>query len=163
MHLIDTFFGHGANLNPLQMSVRAITIFFFALMLIRFSGMRIFGIKSAFDICITIMLGAVLARAVVGASPFIPTIVASTMLVVIHKLLAMASMNNHWIGTLVKGSHLSVYKNGVLNSKNMKSCSISYNDILEEVRLSLHQNSLENIEEIFMERSGKISFVKIKT
>ena len=163
MSLINTLLGIGPDLNSLQMSVRAIIIFFCAIVMIRYSGMRIFGIKSAFDICITIMLGAVLARAVVGASPFIPTIIASSMLVIIHKLLAMASMKNHWIGYLVKGNHLSIYRNGILNTKNMNTCSISYNDIMEEIRLSLHQNTLENIEEIFMERSGKISFVKKKS
>ena len=162
MHLIDTLFGNGPDLNSLQMSIRAIVIFSCALILIRFAGMRIFGIKSAFDICITIILGAILARGVVGASPFLPTIVASFVLVFIHKILAKASVNNHSIGRFVKGIHLSLYKDGVPNTKNMNSCTISYNDIMEEVRLDLHQNTLENIEEIFMERSGKISFVKMK-
>jgi hypothetical protein len=38
--------------------------------------------------------------------------------------------------------------------------SASYGDIMEDVRLSLNENSLDNIEEIFMERSGKISVIK---
>jgi uncharacterized membrane protein YcaP (DUF421 family) len=102
MEIIDTFFGHGNNLNILQMSVRAITLFFVALILIRFTGMRVFGIKSAFDTCVIIMLGAVLARAVVGASPFIPTIVASTALVVVHKIIANISVTNQSISHIVK-------------------------------------------------------------
>lgn len=162
MEIINELFGHGSNLNILQMSVRAITIFFIALILIRFTGMRVFGIKSAFDTCIIIMLGAVLARAVVGASPFIPTIVASTALVIVHKIIASISVSNQFISHLVKGKPLSLYKNGILNNKNLKKCSLSYGDIMEEVRLTLNQDTMENIDEIFMERTGKISMLKNK-
>ena len=162
MEIINELFGHGTNLNILQMSVRAVTIFFVALILIRFTGMRVFGIKSAFDTCIIIMLGAVLARAVVGASPFIPTIVASTALVIVHKIIANISVSNQAISHLVKGKPLSLYKNGMLNNKNMKRCSLSHGDIMEEIRLTLNQNTIENIDEIFMERTGKISMLKNK-
>ncbi len=85
MQTIHDLFGQGFNLNILQMTLRAIAIFFIALVLVRYTGMRMFGIKSAFDICVTIILGAVLARAIVGASPFIPTVIASIALVIVHK------------------------------------------------------------------------------
>jgi uncharacterized membrane protein YcaP (DUF421 family) len=160
MEIIDQLFGHGTELNSLQMSVRAIVIFFVALLLIRFTGMRVFGIKSAFDTCIMIMLGAVLSRAVVGASPFIPTIVASAFLVVVHKIIARLSVNNQFISHLVKGKPLSLYKDGILNGENLKRCALSYGDVMEEIRRSTNQNSLDNIEEIFMERTGEISVIE---
>ena len=160
MEIINELFGHGSDLNALQMSIRALITFFVALALIRFSGMRIFGIKSAFDTCIIIMLGAVLARGVVGASPFIPTIAASTALIVIHKIIVAISVSNQFISHLVKGKPLSLYKSGTVNSKNLKRCSLSYGDIMEEIRLTLNQNTMENIDEIFMERTGKISMIK---
>ena len=162
MDTINQLFGHGTDLNILQMSVRAIVIFFVALILIRFTGMRVFGIKSAFDTCIIIMLGAVLARAVVGASPFIPTIAASTALVIVHKIIATISVNNQFLSHLVKGKPLSLYKSGILNDKNLKKCSLSYGDVMEEVRLEINQNGMENIDEIFMERTGKISVIEKK-
>ena len=159
---MDTFykiFGQGMDLNILQMTMRAVVTFFIALMLVRFSGMRIFGIQSAFDICVIIMLGAVLARGVVGASPFVPTVAASAGLAIIHKLIGVLSVSNQFVSHLVKGTPHSLYKDGKLNDKNLKRCMISYGDIIEEVRISLHQNSLDNIDEIFMERTGKISLV----
>ncbi|HXS57940.1 MAG TPA: YetF domain-containing protein, partial [Hanamia sp.] len=162
MEIINRLFGHGTDLNALQMSLRAIIIFFVALLLIRFTGMRVFGIKSAFDTCIIIMLGAVLARAVVGASPFIPTIVASLALVVVHKIIAMISVGNVFVSHLVKGRPMSLYKDGILNDQNLRKCSLSYGDVMEEVRLKMDQNNMDNIEEIFMERTGKISVIKKK-
>jgi len=162
MDIIDEFFGHGTDLNSLQMCVRATVIFFVTLVLIRFTGMRVFGIKTAFDTCIIIMLVAVLSRAVVGASPFIPTILASATLVIIHKIIARLSVSNQSISHIVKGKPLSIYKNGILNEKNLKRCSLSFGDVMEEVRLNLNDNSLENIEEIFMERTGEISVIEKK-
>lgn len=160
MEIINQLFGHGSDLNVLQMSMRAIVTFFIALVLIRYTGMRVFGIKSAFDTCIIIMLGAVLARAIVGASPFIPTIVASTALVIIHKIIAHISVSNPIISHLVKGKPLSLYKDGILNDKNLRKCELSYGDVMEEVRLTTSQNSMDNIDEIFMERTGKISVIE---
>ncbi|HXR83486.1 MAG TPA: YetF domain-containing protein [Hanamia sp.] len=160
METLNDLLGHGTDLTSLQMSIRAFIIFFVALILIRFTGMRVFGIKSAFDTTIIIMLGAVLSRAVVGASPFIPTIVASAVLVVIHKIIATISVSNRTVSHLVKGKHLLLYKDGTLNEKNMRKCSLSFGDVMEEVRLTLNQNNLDNIEEIYMERTGKISVIE---
>jgi uncharacterized membrane protein YcaP (DUF421 family) len=159
MQTIHEFFGSGGNLTILQMTARALSVFFIALLIIRSTGMRLFGIQSAFDICVTIIFGAVLARAIVGASPFIPTIVASCSLVIVHKIIAAISVNNRKISHIFKGTPYSLYKDGKLNNKNLKRCLLSFGDIMEEVRLSLHQNSLDNIDEIFMERTGKISVI----
>ena len=160
METIDTIFGRGTDLNIWQMSVRAIVVFFVALLLIRFTGMRAFGIKSAFDTCIIIMLGAILSRAVVGASPFVPTMAASAVLVIVHKILANISVSNQTISHLIKGTPLLLYKDGNIDTKNLRKCSLSYGDVMEEVRIVLNQNTLDNVEEIYMERTGKISVIE---
>jgi uncharacterized membrane protein YcaP (DUF421 family) len=77
-----------------------------------------------------------LARAIVGASPFIPTIIASIALVIVHKIIGALSVNHQTISHLVKGIPYSLlYKNGKLNDKNLRKCLLSYRDIMEEVRL----------------------------
>ena len=160
MEIIHNLFGEGKNLSSLQMGCRAFVMFFIALSLIRLAGMRTFGIKSAFDNCIIIMLGAVLSRAVTGDSAFVPTVAAAIVLVAVHKILGMLSVNNKTISHIVKGKPVSIYKEGVLNTKNLKKCDLSYGDIMEEVRVKLNTNLLDNVEEIFMERTGKISIIK---
>ena len=159
MQTINELFGQNQDLDVVQMGIRAIVIFFIALVLIRFTGMRVFGIETAFDTCIIIMLGAVLTRAIVGASPFIPTVVASVGLVTVHKIIAIISVKNQTISHLVKGIPYSLYKEGKLNDKNLRKCLVSFGDIMEEVRLKLNQNSLDDVDEIFMERTGKISVI----
>jgi hypothetical protein len=103
----DVLFGSGEDLTPLQMGFRAFLMFFITLILIRIAGMRIFGKQTAFDSILVIMLGAVLARGVVGASPFISAVAAAAVMVAIHKILAILAMKYAWVGKIVKGIHRS--------------------------------------------------------
>src|SRR6476659_384075 len=94
MNSLTYFFGQDENLNAWQMSVRAILVFFVTLVLIRFGGVRIYGKKSAFDTTIMIIMGAVLARGIVGASRLDSAIAASTCMIIIHRLLAWLCMKS---------------------------------------------------------------------
>lgn len=153
-------FGEGKDLNILQMSSRAIAVYLIALLLVRLAGRRTFGKKTAFDNTITILLGAVLSRAVVGASPFLPTIIASLMLVLIHRAIAWVSIYNPKFGHLVKGKSFVLYQHDKINKENMKRGLMSEDDLQSDVRLKAQNNSLENIEEVYMETSGEVSIVK---
>ena len=83
--IINNLWGEGDQLNALQMGIRAFLMFLIALLFIRLSGKRAFAKKSPFDNVIVIMLGAVLARGVVGASPFFSTVAAAAMMMMIHR------------------------------------------------------------------------------
>ncbi|MDB5224324.1 MAG: hypothetical protein JWN83_2991, partial [Chitinophagaceae bacterium] len=117
--IIYKLFGEGKELDALQMGDRAFVMFFITLFLIRVAGMRAFGQKSAFDMIIVIMLGAILSRAVTGASAFFPTVVAGAVLAVVHRLLALISMYNETIGAIVKGNKILLFKNNKVIKKNM--------------------------------------------
>lgn len=160
MEFIQYIFGEGKELNSLQMGSRAFILFFITLVLIRLSGMRTFGIKSAFDNIIVIMLGAVMSRAVAGASPFVPTVVAGLVIVLVHRLLAWLGFYNQRINHAIRGSFFNLYQNGTFNQDNLKSCNVTIEEVMEELRTTLHQNKLDNVSEINMERSGKLSIIK---
>jgi uncharacterized membrane protein YcaP (DUF421 family) len=158
--ILYTLIGEGKDLTSLQMACRTFVMFFITLILIRIAGMRAFGQKSAFDSIVVIMLGAILSRAVTGASEFIPTTAAGTTLALVHRLLALLSIYSGRVGFIVKGRKSILYKNDKVVLKNMLLCSVSINDLMEEVRVTLNENSLDKVKEIYMERSGKISIIK---
>ena len=114
----------------------------------------------AFDDIVVIMLGAILSRAVTGASAFFPTLIAGLTLVVIHKIVAIITIRNKAIARFLKGEQRSLYKNGKFNEKNLKKSDLSHSDIMEEVRKDLNKNNLESVDEIFFERGGKLSIIK---
>jgi len=157
---MQQLFGSGEQLTPLQMGVRAFIMFFITLGLIRIGGMRIFGKKTAFDNILVIMLGAILARGVVGASPFLSTVVAGGVMVLIHKILALLALKYVWVGKIVKGIHRSLFKNGEMNTRNMRIAAISKDDLMEGVRLQINSNSLEDVQEAYIEKNGQVSIVE---
>lgn len=159
MEIIEQIFGSSEPLNYYQMGARAFVIFFITLFLIRLAGMRTIGKKSAFDTALTIMLGALLSRVIVGASDFVPTICAGTVIAVIHRLLAWVAMGSPMIEKVIKGQQRTLYQHGQIQWKNMKRACVSENDLLESVRLKANVTSLSDIEEAHIESNGEISVV----
>lgn len=160
MDLIDTLFGHGKDLNSLQMICRAIIAFFLTLVMIRIAGIRTFGKKTPFDNVIIIMLGSIFSRVVVGASPFIATTLACFVFVGIHRLLALISFYNDTVGRWIKGEASTLYADGRPVRKNMLSADMSEKDLMESVRRQMHEDTLDNVREIIQERNGEVSVVK---
>ncbi len=158
--IIYTFFGEGKDLNMLQMGCRAFVMFFITLLLIRLAGMRSIGMKSAFDTIIVIILGSILSRAVVGVSPFFPTVIAGAVIAIVHKAIAIIAIRNRFVERLVKGEKNILFHHNHFIEKNMRRSCISVDDVEQELRLSVHENTIENIQEIFMERTGEISVIK---
>lgn len=159
MNVLLFFFGTGSNLNYLQMCSRAIVICVITLILVRIAGRRTFGLHAPFDNIIILLLGSILARAVVGASPFGPTVLAASAIVILHRFLARYCVRNHIFATWVKGSKIELFHNGTFNERNLLYCGVSKDDIREEFRLKRGLTAFDAINTIYMERNGLISFV----
>jgi len=159
METIEYLFGSEKELTILQMSCRGFIVFFIALLLIRISGMRTFGKQSAVDIIISFTLGSILSRAITGASPFLASILACTVIVVLHRIIAWAAVHNHALGKIVKGEQRLLYSHGKINWKNMRRSSISEGDLMESVRLDTNKDSLDHVLEAHIESNGKISII----
>ena len=154
------FIGEGKELNPLQMAIRAMIVFLITLVLIRFSGRRTFGMHSPFDNVISVLLGAILSRAVIGASPFLSTVIAAFVIVFLHRFFAWIALYNDVFGSLIKGNAKIIYKDEKIIRNNMKRFFITDKDLIEEIRLQGNVESLDEIKSAYVERDGKISIIK---
>ncbi|GAB3956444.1 DUF421 domain-containing protein [Spirosoma harenae] len=148
------------SLTDGQMMFRAIAIFLIAVALVRLSGRRAFGLRSPFDTVISLLLGATLSRAIVGASSFTGAIGASLTLAILHRWMAYLCIHNPTISRLVSGNDKVLYENGHYNRANMNAMLISEQDLREAVRQVGQEATLENVKKILIERNGKISIVK---
>lgn len=162
MDSIYQIFGEGKDLNALQMCARSFVMFFVALALIRLGGVRMFGRKSAFDDIMVIMLGAILSRGVVGASPFWATVAASAVMIAVHRAVSWACIKSKIIERLLRGRPFVLYKNGRIDHTNLKKSSLSESDLAESVRLEMKEETLEDVDTAFIETNGRISFIKKK-
>ncbi len=159
MDTIQFLFGEGEKLNILQMSMRSLIMFIIMLILIRFAGRRAFAKKSSFDNIIVIMLGAVLARGVVGASPFWSTVAASVIMIILHRIVAWLSVKNNFVERLVKGNAILLFQKEKIIGKNLTKTGISKKDLHESLRLETKKDSLEDIQDAYLETNGRISFI----
>lgn len=160
METLIKIFGEGKDLDTLQMCSRATVIFFITLALIRISGRRSFGLKNAFDNIIGILLGAILSRTIIGASPFLPTVAAALVICLIHRLCGWACLRSPAIDKLMNGEKIPVYKDGAYLKDKMDKAMVNERDVTEELRLKALTEDLQKIQSIYMERNGEISAIR---
>jgi len=157
MHdLLLTLFGEGKDLDALQMSLRAVVLFMLTLLMIRVSGRRSVGQHRAFDACTTVLLGSLLSRAVVGASPFWATVAASAAIVVLHRLVAMASLRWPRFEALISGDKRELVAQGQRNQDEMRKALVTARDIDEAIRKETGDEATA-IERAVLERDGGIT------
>jgi uncharacterized membrane protein YcaP (DUF421 family) len=157
---LEQLFGEGRDLDALQMASRAFVLFFLMLALVHIAGMRAFGRKSSFDTVIVITLGALMSRVVVGVSAALPTIAACCVLVVLHRLVAVATATVPALERLLKGRQQVLYRGGVFELNAMRRAGISRADLEEVVRTKANRLSLSEVLEIHLESSGDLSVVE---
>jgi uncharacterized membrane protein YcaP (DUF421 family) len=162
MDAIFMLFGEGRNLSPLQMGMRSVVVFVIALVLIRVSGRRSFGQRSPFDSVVVILLGATLSRAIVGASPFVGTVVSSFVIVLCHRLLALACTHSRRFERLVAGVEREVFRDGTFDAREMDAALITATDVHESVRQKTGSGSMDNVAAAILERNGDISVIRKK-
>lgn len=160
MDIFIKIFGEGKDLTAWQMSCRGIVVFIIALLLIRISGRRSFGIRAPLDNIIIILLGAVLSRAVVGASPFVPVVVSCFVIVVFHRGVGWLIANSKVVGKLVESDKIMLYQDGKYIPKHLRRVQLTEEDVMQGVRKSALTEDLKKIEHIYIERNGEISAIK---
>ena len=150
-------FGDGSDLTALQMGARAAVVFFITLLFIRISGRRSFGQRSPFDAATTVLLGAVLSRGLVGASPFWATVAASAVLVLLHRLIGWVSVRSDRFDTLVNGKERPIVVDGQKLNHAISASLISDRDLAEAVRKKIGEYDLTRVCGATLERDGEIS------
>ncbi len=148
----------GNDIGWEQMSLRAVLIFLLGLMIVRMAATRTFGKWSALDIILAVVVGSNLSRAMTGSAPFVATVVATILLIVLHGLLARASAQWSWLSTLTKGSSVSLVKDGVVDHDAMRRSGLGDGDLRMALRSSGY-GDLGEIRSAALERNGDITII----
>ncbi|HEU0209660.1 MAG TPA: YetF domain-containing protein [Candidatus Udaeobacter sp.] len=161
--IIHSLLGLGVEakaLTSLQVSMRGIIVFAATLVMVRLSSKRSLAEKTAFDAALMIIIASVLARAINGSAPFVPTLVVGFVLVLLHRVLALGAYVSHAFGILVKGKSVVLVEDGRVDQRNMRFNHISQHDLEEDMRLDVQTEDISKIKVARIERSGDISFIK---
>jgi uncharacterized membrane protein YcaP (DUF421 family) len=160
MDILIRIFGGGKDLTIIQMVLRGIVVFLIALILIRISGRRSFGIRTSLDNIVSITLGAVLSRAVAGSSPFLPVVCSCFAIVLLHRCFCWLLIRSEGFARLTEGSRIILFKNGRFIEENMHKGLVCREDVLQGVRKSALTENMDDIETVYMERNGEITAIK---
>lgn len=143
-----------------HMACRCVIVFVFGVVLVRFADRRFLGGSAGFDVLLGIVLGSVLSRAINGQAPFFPTLGASVVLIVLHRLLGSAACRFHFFSRLAKGSSYVLVSNGQIDRRALHECKMSDDDLDENLRLHGNVPSVAAVAEARLERNGMVSVVK---
>jgi uncharacterized membrane protein YcaP (DUF421 family) len=144
-----------------QLCARAIILFAFGIACIRIAGRRTFSNATPLDIIVAIIVGSNLSRAMTGKAPFLAGLAATLLLVLLHRLLAMATLRWGLLARWVKGGPVVLVRDGVQDTQMMRRHGISDEDLREGLRM-------EQIEApgdarlVTLEGGGKISCIPAK-
>jgi uncharacterized membrane protein YcaP (DUF421 family) len=105
------------------------------------------------------MIGSLASRAVSGTAPFVATLVATFMFIIVHWLISYLSERSSALGSLVKGHDTILIKNGRVDRKGLRDAHMSSDDLAEDLRQQGVANS-GDVKEARLERSGRLSVIK---
>jgi len=160
--MISSLFGFGLDsdeLNPGQILARSLAIYIVTLIFVKLGSRRLFGKASLFDAIVAIMLGSIMSRGAIGASPLLQTITAAGALIATHWILASIALRFSKFGPLIKGDPVLLIKDGEIQKDEMKRSHISRHDLEEALRLAVNHEDPKKVKSAYLERNGKISVI----
>jgi uncharacterized membrane protein YcaP (DUF421 family) len=122
------------------------------------AGRRTFSHTTPFDIVVAIIVGSNLSRAMTGRAPFLPAIAATLTLVVLHRLLAMATLRWNLLSRILKSTPAVLVRDGVVDEKALIRHGLSRADLLEGLRLEQVEKP-QDVRLATLEGAGRISVV----
>ena len=142
-----------------EMSVRALVIFIYGLVITRLGAGRAFGRWSTPDIIVTIIVGSNLSRALTGPAPLISTIAATTVFIGAWWLVSFAASRSEKLDWLFKGHAIPLVVGGAVDTRAMRKGLVSKRDLDEGLR----QKGVVQpgrIATALLERNGSITVIR---
>lgn len=157
--LLEAVFGTTGHVSWWQECARAVLIFGYGLLMIRLEGRRVFGKWAALDIIVSIIAGSSLSRALTGGADLFGTLAATTLLMVLHWVLARMVARSAALSRLLEGVPATIAREGAVDSGKLHRHAVSEADLTE----ALHAAGVEDMSKVrlvVLEPSGKISVLK---
>ncbi len=146
----------GATLG--QLCARAIVLFIFGIGCIRIAGRRTFAQYSPLDIIVAVVVGSNIGRVMAGKAAFFPVLAATLTVVVLHRLVAAASVRWRFVARLVNRQPTVLIVDGEVQQAALRRADLSREDLLEGLRMKQIDDP-RNVAKATLEAGGKISVI----
>jgi uncharacterized membrane protein YcaP (DUF421 family) len=158
MNLFRLLIGPDQGADAGQLCVRAVLLFAFGILCIRIAGRRTFAQYSPLDIVVALIVGSNISRVMTGKADVIPALSATLVLVILHRVLAMATVRWNFLSRLVKSKPIEIVRDGRIDEAALRRANLCIDDLHEAIRLEQVEQSRE-IRLATLESSGKVSVV----
>lgn len=142
-----------------EMSVRALVIFLYGLIVTRLGVWRAFGRWSTPDIIVTIIVGSNLSRALTGPAPLVSTLAATTAFLFFWWIVSFAASRSDTLDWFFKGQAIPLVTGGVVDKEAMRKAVVSKRDLDEGLRQKGVAQS-GRVVTAFLERNGNITVIR---
>jgi uncharacterized membrane protein YcaP (DUF421 family) len=159
-NVIQKMIGEGDDLAWWQGAVRAAIVFIGTWAMLRLAGRRAFAQKTSFDLCIMLLLGAVLSRVVVGATSFAVAFAAALVMVLLHRVVGWLSCRYPAFDHVTGGRALDLLREGELDRERASRAMLAEEDLKANLREALQTDSFDDLSRVVVERDGKVTFVR---
>jgi len=160
MDLLNYWFGKIEDASIGQMFFRAVLVFITTWLVVRAAGKRVFAKRSTIDIITIMIIGGILGRVITGAAPFLPSMCASAILVILQDLLAWGGACSSTFRRVIHGRPTLLFSNNRADPTKMKKAFISHEDLLEALRQQTNSEDFSQVEKIFLETNGQLTVIK---
>lgn len=150
--------GSDQGADTQQLCFRAVLLFLFGILCIRIAGRRTFAQYSPLDIIVALIVGSNISRMMTGKADLLPSGSATLVLVILHRLLAMATMRWKIFTWLIKPRPIRLVRDGEIDIEALGRANLSEDDLLEAIRME-QARTPEDVELAMLEGSGKVSVV----
>lgn len=142
-----------------EMSVRALVIFLYGLVVTRLGVWRAFGRWSTPDIIVTIIVGSNLSRALTGPAPLVSTLIATTAFLFFWWLVSFGASRSEKLDWLFKGHAIPLIVGGAVDRDGMKKGLVSTRDLDEGLRQKGVAQPAR-VATALLERNGSITVIR---
>lgn len=161
METFRLLIGPDEGANAAQLCFRALVLLIFGIVCVRIAGRRTFARYSALDIVVALIVGSNISRVMTGKAAFFPALAATLALVVLHRLLALATLRWGWLSVLLKARPIRVIEAGEVDHRALRRANLSREDLTEALHMEQSADPRE-VELATLEGSGKLSVVPKK-
>ncbi len=158
-YLFGDLFHDDKLLTTFQIVARALLVAVIALICVRITGRRAYGMRTPFDNVITFLLGATLSRAIIGAGSFVSVVAGALALACLHRGVAYISSRNDGFRNFINGKSQVLFDQGIIQESNLKTSLVSPKELEGVVRKEINMDSMAQVQKITMEPSGELSVV----
>lgn len=147
----------------LEVVLRSVFMFIFALVIMRFLGRRAIHQLTSFDLLLIIALGSAMGDPMIYPDVAVLwSVFGITSIMVLYRIQNALANRYSWYEDLTEGSPVKIITDGILDSNELKRHTPTQDDLFLLLR-NEGVRSLGEVEAAYLERDGSLSVFKFRT